>query len=137
MAEKTNTPLEKEKSLSKTEVSGREITRNPDSFMAPPVDIYETKDALIVVTDLPGISKESLEVKVEEDVLTIEGKMTHAFHKDPLYREIEPINFFRQFELADSVNPEKIVAELKHGVLTLTLPWKEKARPRQIKVDIA
>src|SRR6202023_2558319 len=64
-----------------------EVTRAPERHVRPPVDIYETPDALMLIADMPGVSKESLEVRVDEDLLTIQGKATHAVPGDPVYRE--------------------------------------------------
>jgi HSP20 family protein len=137
MPEKTNAALAIENAQAKRDGRESEITRNTDHCAAPLVDIYETHEALIVVSDLPGVSRESLEIRVEENVLTIEGKMTHTFKENPTFHEIEPMNFFRQFTLAGAVDAEKITAELNNGVLTLTLPWKKKMQPRQVKINVS
>jgi HSP20 family molecular chaperone IbpA len=118
-------------------VISREITRNPEHYVTPVVDIFETSEGLTVVADLPGVERDGLEVKVDEGILTIEGK-THMEPKGtPVSREFEPVNFFRQFELPDMVDQEKIGAELKHGVLTVTLPKVEKEKPKKISIQIA
>ena len=66
--------------------------------MAPPVDIHETREGLVVVADVPGVAQEALEVRVDENVLTIRGHARHAVPGDVIYREHELVNFFRQFE---------------------------------------
>jgi HSP20 family molecular chaperone IbpA len=114
-----------------------EVTRSPDRYLAPPVDIYETADGLVVMADLPGVAKEALDVRVENGVLTLHGRATHASPGDPIYREFEIVNFYRQFELGDKVDQAKIAAELKHGVLTLHLPKAEEAKPRRVEVKVA
>lgn len=115
----------------------RETTRAQERYVTPPVDIYETKDELVVTADLPGVPREGLDVRVEDNVLTIQGKSNHPAPGEEVYREYELNNFFRQFELSEAVDQSKIGAELKHGVLTLHLPKAEKAKPRQIQVRIA
>ena len=77
-----------------------------------------------------------LEVRLEENILTIKGKAKHAIEKEPTYREFELVNFFRQFELSEHVDQEKIAARLNNGVLMLQLPRAEKAKPRQIPVQV-
>ena len=114
--------------------SGREETRSNERSITPPVDIYETNGGLVVTADLPGVPKEGLDVRVENNLLTIRGKASHSAPGDPIYREYELVNFFRQFELNDKVDQGKISAELKHGVLTLNLPRAEEAKPRKIEV---
>ncbi len=114
----------------------KEATHSREHYIAPPVDIYETQAGLVVMADLPGVSKENLDVRVENGLLTIRGTTHGAAPGDAIYREFELANFFRQFELSDKVDQNKITAELKHGVLTLNLPKAEEARPRQIQVNV-
>ncbi len=113
-----------------------EGTRNREQYVTPPVDIYETPEGLVVMADLPGVAREDLEVRVDENVLTIHGRSRHIAPGDPVYREYELVNFFRQFELTDKVDISRISAELKHGVLTLHLPKAEEAKPRKIEVSV-
>ncbi|HXG50256.1 MAG TPA: Hsp20/alpha crystallin family protein [candidate division Zixibacteria bacterium] len=115
----------------------REETRSQEQYVTPPVDIYETGDGLVVKADLPGVSKDDLEVRVENNILTIRGKPSHIAPGDPIYREYRLASFFRQFELSEKVDQTKIAADLKHGVLSLTLPKAEEAKPRRIEVKIA
>ncbi|HEX6768919.1 MAG TPA: Hsp20/alpha crystallin family protein [Candidatus Binatia bacterium] len=129
MAERTVAANPQEKSP-----AGREETRSQEQYITPPVDIYETAEGLVVTADLPGVSKEALDVRVENHLLTIRGKTAHIGSGDPVYREYGLVNFFRQFELNERVDTSKISAELKHGVLTLTLPKAEEAKPRKIEV---
>jgi len=90
----------------------------------------------VVLADLPGVSQEGLDVRVDNNVLTIRGHAHHAMPGDATYREYELVNFFRQFELSDKVDQGRISAELKCGVLTLQLPKAEEAKPRQIAVQV-
>jgi HSP20 family molecular chaperone IbpA len=115
----------------------REETRSQERYVTPPVDIYENTDGLVVKADLPGVAKEGLDVRVENNLLTIRGKAEHIAPGDPVYSEYGLINFFRQFELNERVDQEKISADLKHGVLTLTLPKAEEAKPRRIDVRVS
>lgn len=114
----------------------REETRSQERYITPPVDIYETADGLVVKADLPGVAKENLDIRVENNLLTLRGKSGHVATGEPIYREYELVHFFRQFELNERVDQGKISADLKHGVLTLTLPKAEEAKPRRIDVKI-
>src|SRR5512145_810832 len=114
----------------------REETRSQEKYISPPVDIYETAEGLLVKADLLGVAREGLDVRVENNTLIIRGEAVHAAPGEPIYREYGLVNFFRQFELNDRVDQQKISAELKHGVLTLNLPKAEEAKPRKIEVKL-
>jgi HSP20 family protein len=132
MAEKTVAARAQQKAP-----QSREETRSQEQYVAPPVDIYETGDGLVVKADLPGVSKEKLNVGVENNLLTIRGEAAHVAPGDSIYREYGLVNFFRQFELNEKVDQSKISAEFNHGVLTLKLPKAEEAKPKKIDVKIA
>lgn len=114
----------------------KEATRAEERYVVPPVDIYETADGLVLMADLPGVSKGALDIRVEDNLLTIQGRTSHAVPGAPLHREFELVNYFRQFELSEKVDQTGIGASLKHGVLSLNLPKAEKAKPRQIEVSV-
>jgi HSP20 family molecular chaperone IbpA len=118
------------------ETAGREVTRQPDRFAVPPVDIYETDAGLVVLADLPGVAKEGLSVQVEQGILTIEGRQQREGSGDLLHHEFSLAPFFRQFRIAEQIDTERIRAALKNGVLTLELPKAEAAKPRQIPIDV-
>ncbi|HEX9787481.1 MAG TPA: Hsp20/alpha crystallin family protein [Candidatus Binatia bacterium] len=119
------------------EAPAREETRSQERYVTPPVDIYETPDGLVVMADLPGVAKSGLDVRVENSLLTIRGEGAHSAPGDLIYREYDLVNFFRQFELSDKVDQQKISAELKNGVLMVNLPKAEEAKPRRIDVHVA
>ena len=131
MAEKTVAT-----STGKPARADREITRAQERYIQPPVDIYERPDGLVLLADLPGVEPNDLSVRLEDNVLTIQAKPKHLITAEPIYREFELVNFFRQFELSDQVDQEKLTARLNHGVLTLELAKAVKAKPRQITVQI-
>jgi len=133
MAEKTVATRGQEKNVS----VNREETRSQEQYITPPVDIFENGEGLVVKADLPGVPKDGLDVRVENNLLTIRGKAAHVAPGDAVYREYGLVNFFRQFELSDRVDQGKISAELKNGVLTLQLPKAEEAKPRRIEVRAA
>lgn len=114
-----------------------EHTRNHERYITPPVDIYETQDGLVVVADVPGVTQEDLDVRVDNNVLTIRGHAHPTVRGERLHREYELVHFFRQFELNERVDQQHITADLKGGVLTLTLPKVEEVQPRRITVRSA
>jgi HSP20 family molecular chaperone IbpA len=114
----------------------RESTRTQQRYIQPPVDIYETPDGLVLLADMPGVASNDLQIRLEDNILTIQGKANHLIDREPTYREFELANFFRQFELSDQVDQNKIAARLKHGVLVMELPRAEKAKPKQIPVKV-
>ncbi len=114
--------------------AAQEKTRADDRYVVPPVDIYEDKEGLVVVADLPGVTSESLDIRVDQGVLTIEGRTAHQSPANPVYREYQLASFFRQFQLPERVSVEGIAAKLQNGVLTLHIPWAPEVKPRKIEV---
>jgi HSP20 family protein len=108
---------------------------------APPVDIYETdRHDLVVKAELPDMTREDIEVTVENNVLTLRGtKKLPADVKDEQFRRIERSygTFSRSFTLPTTVDATKVSAEYKNGVLTVKLPFREEAKPRTINVEVA
>ena len=106
---------------------------------APVVDIYETEHELVVKADLPDVKPEELDVRVENNILTIRGerKFEKKVNEDNYLRvERSYGSFSRSFSLANTVNTEAIKADYKDGVLTLSIPKREEAKPKQIKVQV-
>lgn len=114
----------------------KEATRTQDLYITPPVDIYETRDGLVIMADLPGVSKTDLSVEVDNNLLTIQGSARGEAPGEVVYREYELATFYRQFELSDKIDSGRISAELNHGVLRLTLPKAEEAKPKKIEVQV-
>jgi HSP20 family protein len=111
-------------------------TRDETRYIAPPVDIYETETDLIVVADLPGVDKDGVDVQVEDNILTIKATASYAPPPNLLVTEFNLQGYYRQFQLTDEVDQSKIAGEARNGVLTITLPKAEKAKPRQIRVQL-
>jgi HSP20 family protein len=111
-------------------------TREDTRYIAPPVDIYETHDAIVVVADLPGVNSDDVDVRIEDGILTIKGKADYDPPAELLRGEFTLQGYFRQFQLSDEVDQSRISAESKNGVLTIHLPKAEKSKPRQIKVNV-
>lgn len=109
------------------------------SAWAPAVDIYETEHELVVKADLPDVDPKDLDIRVENNILTIRGE--RKFEKkvsEENYLRVERSygSFARSFTLANTVNADAIKADYQNGVLTLTVPKREEAKPKQIKINI-
>jgi HSP20 family protein len=120
----------------KQQVQGQEKTR-AGRFFLPEVDIQELNDSLKLFADMPGVKQSDVEVTLDKGILTIVGTVsTDVYQKlSPLYTEYNVGNYFRQFELNEDVDAQRINASMKNGVLELTLPKSERARPRRIEVN--
>ncbi len=109
------------------------------STWAPAVDIYETEHELVVKADLPDVNEKDLDVRIENNVLTIRGerKFENQVSEDN-YLRVERTygSFSRSFSLANTVNTDAIKAEYRNGVLTVTIPKREEAKPKQVKVSV-
>lgn len=121
------------------EAFGRASEEGSLTTWAPSVDIYETEHELVVKADLPDIRPEELDIRVENNILTIRGE--RKFEKkenEKNYLRVERSygSFTRSFSLASTVKTEAIKADYKNGVLTLTIPKREEAKPKQIKVNV-
>src|ERR1700724_3338324 len=106
---------------------------------APSVDIYETEHELVVKADLPEVDSKDLDIRVENNILTIRGerKFENKVSEDKYLRVERAYGSFRRsFSLANTVNSEAIKADYQNGVLTLTVPKREEAKPKQIKVSV-
>ena len=111
-------------------------TRDEELYLTPPVDIFETEDGLTVVADLPGVSRDAVEIRVEDGILTIKGKAGYRPQANALREEFRLQGYYRQFQLSDAVDQGRISAESKNGVLTVKLPKAEISKPRQIQVKV-
>jgi len=125
---------EKNITVSKDQPVNREATRSGARYLAPPVDIFETEDGLTLVADVPGLDERSLEISVDQGVLTIEGKAPFGAG-ELLWREYTMDGYWRQFQLPDSFDVAKAKAEVRNGVMTLQLPKAEAAKPRKIAIE--
>ena len=114
-----------------------EDTRTRERYVTPAVDIYEMPEGLVVIADVPGVTPDHFDVRVDNHILTIWGQVAHGLSVAPTYREYELVNYFRQFDLSAKVDESQIAADLKHGVLTLTLSKVAEAQPRKIAVAVS
>ena len=128
-----------DKDLQKTEnTAATERIRNVKTFV-PRVDIYETKDALFLIADMPGIDEQTVDVELEKNILTISGRVENGKVKDYrlVFSEYEVGDYERSFTLSDEIDRDKICATVKDGVLRLELPKAEKAKPQKITIKAA
>jgi HSP20 family protein len=121
----------------KREVQKKQESTVPSRSFLPVTDIFETDQALTVVLEMPGVVKENVDVNVENDILTIEGRIDYSKYEglSPVYTEYNVGHYVRSFQISNKIEQGEISAELKDGVMTLVLPKAEKAKPRKIKVN--
>ena len=117
-------------------VQTREETRSNDKYIRPAVNIIETEEGLTLTADLPGASKDSLDVNVEKGILTISAPVSHTMPGQSAYTEFGLANYYRQFSIPESLDHEKAKAEFTNGILTLRVPKAEVAKPRKIEVKV-
>jgi len=107
---------------------------------APAVDIFETQNELVVKADLPDVQEKDIDVRVENNTLTIRGerKFSNEVHEDN-YLRVERAygSFSRSFSLPNTVNTEGIRADYRNGVLTVSMPKREETKPKQIKISVS
>jgi HSP20 family protein len=108
---------------------------NKRGYIVPQVNIVETKDSFVLEAEMPGVSKEGLEVLLEGNHLTIVGRRQNGVAgAQPVYRESSPRDYRREFVLDPSIDTSRLGATIEQGVLTVTLPKTERVKPRKIQV---
>jgi len=134
MAETQSGPLEVQE---KKELVEKEEKTVPARYYVPNTDIYETADSLTLVMEMPGVEKDNIEVKIDDDVLQIEGRIDFANYADmkPVYTEYNVGHYSRRFSLSSKIDQGKISASVGDGILTLKLPKAEEAKPRKIQIN--
>ncbi len=106
----------------------------------PPVDIIETENELVLKADVPDVRLEDIDIRMENGTLALQGE--RKFEKEESHKGYHRVErsygtFARYFELPDTVDPDKVSADYKNGVLTVTLPKKEVAKPRTVRVQVS
>ena len=121
----------------KKELASQQEKTIPARFYVPSTDIFETSDALKIVMEVPGVPKDAVDVKVENDVLSVEARIetTNYNGLEPVYTEYPVGHFARSFTLPDQVDQHNITAQLDDGVLTLTLNKRPETKPRRIAIQ--
>jgi HSP20 family molecular chaperone IbpA len=109
----------------------------PPPVFTPPIDIFETADGLVLQADLPGVTSETLELQVQDNKLTLFGRVESPMPASAklIHQEYGVGNYLRSFILSDEVDHDRITAKLTNGVLELTLPRAPKAEPRRIQIQ--
>ena len=109
----------------------------PERFVVPPVDVYENDSSITLLADLPGVPREQLHVRVDGDNLLLEATAVTSGpeNMELVYGEAQCPAYRRQFTLSRELDPSRIEAQLRDGVLRLTIPKAEEARPRRIQVQ--
>jgi HSP20 family protein len=105
--------------------------------VAPAVDVFENKDELLIVADMPGVVREHVNLHLEKGKLTLDARRDEAAEGNLLAAEFRAVDYRRTFLVPQGIDAEKISAELVHGVLRVHLPKAAALRPRQIKVTAA
>jgi HSP20 family protein len=122
------------------QTSGRAgpATTQQAPHMVPPVDVFEDEAGITVLADLPGVSRERLAVRIDGDSLLIEGtaEVKGPENLELLYGEAQPATYRREFTLSRELDAGRIEAQLKDGVLRLSIPKAEEAKPRRIDVRV-
>ena len=113
-----------------------ENKKQEGNIIVPSVNIYETDAAYVIEALMPGVTKENVEVKLDQDKLTVFGKTTPAECEQCILREIESGNYYRVFRTNAELDVQKIHAELESGILKVTLPKHERALPRDIPITM-
>jgi HSP20 family protein len=119
--------------------SGQEEDWALGGSWAPPVDIYEHEGNIVLKAELPGIDPKDVELRVENNVLTVRGqrKLEEEVKRDNYHRIERAYGVFtRQFTLPTTVDAEKIKADYKEGVLKIVIPKREEAKPKQITINV-
>jgi HSP20 family protein len=121
----------------KREVDKKTEGTTPGRTFLPVTDIFETPEALTVVLEMPGVDRNSIEANVEDDIVTIEGRIDFTKYEgmQPVYTEYNVGHYARSFEISNKVDQTKINAQMKDGVVTIVLPKAEQAKPRKIQVS--
>jgi len=121
--------------LPQTEKRPAQTAESRVSYLTPLSNILETQDGYVLEAEMPGVSKDGLEITVDNGELVIQGHRNSAVKSgQPLYRESRNLGYRRVFELDPSIDTTKIHAKMEQGVLKLTLPKAESVKPRKIQV---
>ncbi|RMG36159.1 MAG: Hsp20/alpha crystallin family protein [Planctomycetota bacterium] len=113
------------------------LSRSPRYVFTPPIDIYETEDGLGLMADLPGVTPETLDLEVQDNKLTLYGRVAPYVPAEArlIHREYEIGDYLRSFILSEDVDHDRITARLSDGVLTVELPRSERSKPRKIRIE--
>lgn len=121
----------------KKELATKEEKTVPARYYVPNTDILESDEALTVMMEMPGVERKDVDIRLENDVLRVEGRIDFAKYEglEPVYTEYNIGHYTRAFTLSDKIDRENISADLADGVLTLTLKKAKEAMPRRIAIN--
>ena len=111
----------------------------PQRYVVPPVDVFENEESITLLADLPGVSRDQLHVRVDGETLVLEAiaSTVGPENMELVYGEAQSPAYRRQFTLSRELDTSRIEAQLRDGVLRLTIPKAEEAKPRRIEVQVA
>ena len=132
MAEKQELQVQQKREVDKAQES-----TTPTRAFVPSADIYESENALTVVLEMPGVSRENVDVNIEDGVLTVEGKIDFSKYEglQPVYSEYNVGPYRRIFRISSQIDQSGITAEMRDGIISLELPKAEAAKPRRVQVS--
>ncbi|MBN1576670.1 MAG: Hsp20/alpha crystallin family protein [Chitinispirillaceae bacterium] len=112
-----------------------EQLRHSGPAYSPDVDIYVSDDEARFIVELPGVNKGDVTIEVDEtESLIIRGKTNHREPEDAVFRQYRVGDYYRAFQLSDEYDKDKISAKLENGLLEITIPKKEEAKPKRIEI---
>jgi HSP20 family molecular chaperone IbpA len=119
--------------------TGSQQQQQQQRYVVPPVDVFENEASITLLADLPGVTRDQLHVRVDGDNLVLEATAatTGPENMELVYGEAQCPAYRRQFTLSRELDASRIEAQLRDGVLRLTIPKAEEARPRRIQVQVA
>lgn len=125
--------------MTKPEANAAQTVNEMERTMRPAVDIFENESGITVQADMPGVSRERLEIQVDRDTLAIEGRADIPMPEgmEALYADVRSTRYQRSFSLSSELDAEKVDASFKDGVLTLRIPKREQYQPRKIEVRVS
>lgn len=127
--------MNQNKELSTREESAPERV-NQRPFITPFVDVYENKNELLLIADVPGANKDSVAIHFDKGQLTIEARRTEESSGNLVYGEFHTRDYYRSFSVPNGIDASKIDAQLNAGILRVRLPKSEAVKPRQIEVKV-
>ena len=132
MAEKQELQVQQKREVDKAQES-----TTPTRAFVPSADIYESENALTVVLEMPGVSRDNVDVNIEDGVLTVEGRIDFSKYEglQPVYSEYNVGPYRRTFQISSQIDQSGITAEMRDGIITLELPKAEAAKPRRVQVS--
>jgi HSP20 family molecular chaperone IbpA len=120
----------------KRELDKKQELTEPARTFVPTTDIFETESALTIVLEMPGVGKDNVDISIEDNILTVQGRLDFAKYEglQPVYTEYNIGHYRRRFSLSNKIDQDRISADMTDGVLTLVVPKAEEAKPKRISI---